>query len=275
MTNQLKAARDLSPEDQFERYLADAIDRAPEPLRRLGEWLSHRLDEDDWKTAERFVLGAMESIPNTKAPMAETAAPSEIDLIEKAAVRVGMKSLMNHGAASCVYSEGCNGVSQAHLIAFAREVALHCVAALATTPAATPAAPGEVTDRAETSGTSLLIQIWGEDIDHPLTTIAPNWDGVRRFCVEHYTGSEDAENLCGNILDTLKAEFDEHEAEETGKPYTEQWEIGGLSIERVCDCTPRAALSHSAPVAAPAKNCEWTNCVHRVGDVCCNDKEQK
>lgn len=55
----------------------------------------------------------------------------EVDLIEKAAVRVGMKSLMNHGAASCVYTEGCNGVSQSHLIAFAREVALHCVAAMA------------------------------------------------------------------------------------------------------------------------------------------------
>uniref|UniRef100_C5CJK6 Uncharacterized protein n=1 Tax=Variovorax paradoxus (strain S110) TaxID=543728 RepID=C5CJK6_VARPS len=37
----------------------------------------------------------------------------------------------------------------------------------------------------------------------------------------------------------------------------------------------RRALSHPAPVAAPAKNCEWTNCVHRVGHVCCNDKEQK
>jgi hypothetical protein len=58
---------------------------------------------------------------------------SEIELIEKTALRVGMTSLMNHGAASCVYSEGCNGVSQAHLIAFAREVALHCVASLMPT----------------------------------------------------------------------------------------------------------------------------------------------
>lgn len=54
----------------------------------------------------------------------------EVELIEQTALRVGMKSLMNNGAASCVYSEGCNGVSQEHLIAFAREVALHCVAAL-------------------------------------------------------------------------------------------------------------------------------------------------
>ena len=56
---------------------------------------------------------------------------NEVELIERAAVRVGMKSLMNHGAASCVYSEGCNGVSQEHLIAFAREIALHCAVALA------------------------------------------------------------------------------------------------------------------------------------------------
>lgn len=54
----------------------------------------------------------------------------EIVLIEKVAIKVGMTSLLNHGAASCVYSEGCNGVTQDHLVAFAREVALHCVAAL-------------------------------------------------------------------------------------------------------------------------------------------------
>lgn len=65
---------------------------------------------------------------------------TEITLIEKAAIRVGMTSLLNHGAASCVYSEGCNGVTQDHLVAFAREVALHCVAALSA--AAQPPADG-------------------------------------------------------------------------------------------------------------------------------------
>lgn len=55
---------------------------------------------------------------------------TEIELIEKAAIKVGMTSLLNHGAASCVYSEGCNGVTQEHLVAFAREIAVHCVAAL-------------------------------------------------------------------------------------------------------------------------------------------------
>lgn len=74
----------------------------------------------------------------SQAAGALQAVAGEVDLIEKAAVRVGMKSLLNHGAASCVYSEGCNGVSQAHLISFAREVALHCVAAMAPEPDDSP-----------------------------------------------------------------------------------------------------------------------------------------
>lgn len=65
---------------------------------------------------------------------------SEIELIEKTAIKVGMKSLMNHGAGSCVYTEGCNGVSQEHLIAFAREVALRSVLAFARAPSS-PSAP--------------------------------------------------------------------------------------------------------------------------------------
>lgn len=64
------------------------------------------------------------------AGLGEPTAKSEIALLEKAALRVGMKSLLNHGAASCVYSEGCNGVTQDHLIAFAREIALHCAVTL-------------------------------------------------------------------------------------------------------------------------------------------------
>jgi hypothetical protein len=64
---------------------------------------------------------------------------TEVELIEKAAIKVGMMSMLNYGAASCVYSEGCDGVSQEHLIAFAREVALHCVAALQPSAGAEPA----------------------------------------------------------------------------------------------------------------------------------------
>lgn len=46
------------PETTAEQFIQAAIDRAPDPLRRLGEWLSTVLDEDQWATAERLLLGA-------------------------------------------------------------------------------------------------------------------------------------------------------------------------------------------------------------------------
>lgn len=58
-------------EDAAEIYLADIISKSPEPLRELGGWLATRLDEDDWKTAERYVLGAMNSIAALRAQAAE------------------------------------------------------------------------------------------------------------------------------------------------------------------------------------------------------------
>lgn len=51
--------REESAEALFEHYLQNAIDNAPEPLRRLGEHLSHVLDEDRWATAERLLNGAI------------------------------------------------------------------------------------------------------------------------------------------------------------------------------------------------------------------------
>lgn len=48
-----------SAEDACEAFIAAEIDAAPEALRRLGEWLNQRMDEDDAKTASRMVLGAM------------------------------------------------------------------------------------------------------------------------------------------------------------------------------------------------------------------------
>lgn len=48
-----------SAEDACEAFIAAEIDAAPEALRRLGEWLSQRMDEDDANTASRMVLGAM------------------------------------------------------------------------------------------------------------------------------------------------------------------------------------------------------------------------
>lgn len=68
--------------------------------------------------------------PEERAPAAPPM-DGEIALIEKALQRAGITSLLNHGAASCVFSEGCEGVSQEHLLAYTREIALHCALALA------------------------------------------------------------------------------------------------------------------------------------------------
>jgi hypothetical protein len=47
--------------DEARHFLDVEIDRAPEPLLRLGAWLANKLDEDDWKTAERMLNGAVEA----------------------------------------------------------------------------------------------------------------------------------------------------------------------------------------------------------------------
>lgn len=88
----------------------------------------------------------MSTTQHHEAPTAQPEAgtkDAEVALIEKAVQRVGIKSLLNHGAGSLVYSEGVNGVSQEDLIAYTREIALHCAAALTPALKAAPAAHQE------------------------------------------------------------------------------------------------------------------------------------
>jgi len=53
---QLRA--ELDPDHTVEQLLQAAVDRAPQPLRRLGQFLQSVLDEDHWATADRLLLGA-------------------------------------------------------------------------------------------------------------------------------------------------------------------------------------------------------------------------
>jgi hypothetical protein len=55
------AAAVESQETTAEAFIQAAIDLAPEPLRRLGEWLATALDEDQWAKAERMLLAAAAS----------------------------------------------------------------------------------------------------------------------------------------------------------------------------------------------------------------------
>lgn len=64
-----------SPEERFEHYISNTIDRAPEPLRRLGNWLSHVLDEDQWTTAERMLTGACVAAEERAAAQTQHSVP--------------------------------------------------------------------------------------------------------------------------------------------------------------------------------------------------------
>ena len=113
------------------------------------------------KTAEaRAKVVASLAASAGSEPVAPAAPPmdGEIALIEKALERVGITSLLNHGAASCVFTEGCCGVSQEHILAYTREIALHCAVALGSPPEGM-AGWISVDERLPESGTPVLLDI--------------------------------------------------------------------------------------------------------------------
>lgn len=57
-----------SAEDRAEAFIQAAISNAPDPLRKLGEFLTRVLDEDQWPTAERFLL-AIAAQPTQAEPV--------------------------------------------------------------------------------------------------------------------------------------------------------------------------------------------------------------
>ncbi|CAB3654448.1 hypothetical protein LMG26685_02925 [Achromobacter mucicolens] len=54
-----------------EKFIQAAVDHATEPLRRLGEYLSRVLDEDQWAIAESMILGARNNAPTNERSMYE------------------------------------------------------------------------------------------------------------------------------------------------------------------------------------------------------------
>ena len=81
------------------------------------------------ETLEAELAAMRAGVEPVAAPMV-----GEMALIAKALQRVGITNVLNHGAASCVFSQGCAGVSQGHLLAYTREIALQCAAALYAHP---------------------------------------------------------------------------------------------------------------------------------------------
>lgn len=59
--------RSISVAEEWNVYMTEAVNNAPEPLRKLGEYLAELLDEDQWKTAERYLNGALLATPSGRA----------------------------------------------------------------------------------------------------------------------------------------------------------------------------------------------------------------
>lgn len=75
-----RASAPVAGKAQAEKFIQATIDQAPEPLRRLGEYLSRVLDEDQWTTAERMLLSACYAAP--QASEAQTSSPVDESILK-------------------------------------------------------------------------------------------------------------------------------------------------------------------------------------------------
>lgn len=66
------ALADMTKErDEALHFLDVAVDKSPEPLKKLGKHLASLLDEDDWPTAERLLNGAATALAAERAKTAK------------------------------------------------------------------------------------------------------------------------------------------------------------------------------------------------------------
>jgi hypothetical protein len=104
-----------------------------------------------------------------------------------------------------------------------------------------------------------ICRAWGES-DHPAVAFVPDWEGVRQFMVREWLGDDDATDYDGeNTLDRLKRDFAEHETDQRDGVYEIEFEIGGVSIERVrgFTATPQPAAKPRPQPLYPER-ADWT-----------------
>ncbi|RST54139.1 hypothetical protein [Variovorax sp. DXTD-1] len=114
-------------------------------------------------------------------------------------------------------------------------------AMLAAAPAVAPAPASEAAGEAFDA---FLCRAWGET-ELPSAELVPDWEGVRRFLIREWLGKEDDE-----LLLTIRDDFAQHEENmgANGGAFSITFEIGGVSIERVCGF---AALKTARTTALP------------------------
>jgi hypothetical protein len=102
---------------------------------------------------------------------------------------------------------------------------------------------------------AFLCRAWGET-DLASAELVTDWEGVRRFMVREWLGEVHATNDDDSVvLDQIKIDFEVHEEEHNGRggAYEIEFEIGGVSIERVCAFAAPAAAGEQAPIC----RAEW------------------
>lgn len=92
---------------------------------------------------------------------------------------------------------------------------------------------------------AFLCRAWGET-DMPSAELVRDWEGVRCFLIREWLGVEEEEELV-----QFKEDFDNHEADMgtsgNSGPFSYTFEIGGVSVERVCGFAhPAEAMQYQA-----------------------------
>jgi len=150
-----------------------------------------------------------------------------------AAAPEALKPMSDNAMDLLLASPGTKSSTKRHLRQLGRRVERDVLARLAA--ASSPGAAGAVEPQEETPKAfdAFLCRAWGET-ELPSAEIVLGWEGVRRFMVREWLGKDCATDADGTVtLDRLKAGFDEHEAELESCAYIIEFEIGGVSVERV------------------------------------------
>ncbi|WP_020722912.1 hypothetical protein [Variovorax atrisoli] len=107
---------------------------------------------------------------------------------------------------------------------------------------------------------AFLCRAWGET-DLASAELVTDWEGVRRFMIREWLGREDEETLL-----QIKDDFDRHEEDHNGRGGAHEitFEIGGVSIERVCGFATRPTLQSLGGDAVVLSHTQIADCVTAV-----------
>lgn len=98
---------------------------------------------------------------------------------------------------------------------------------------------------------TFLCKAWGET-DLPVAAIVVGLDAVRQFLIDQWLCDADHEHDDGTkaLPEAMQSMQDEWEVEGESWPWKVEFEIGGISVQRVFDVTPATIATPPPPDAA-------------------------